>query len=514
MKEQYRNLTPLLAGVLAVIAVIMFAVHVFSDNKADVDLWGNVGFVRALPGSADYHVTNTFSFTEPDTPWVNHEWLAEYIMHRVYRAFGSAGLLVMKLVLGLGSLGLMVRALRRDCPNGPLRFLLTLLIISTMGYGFSTRPHHFTYFMVALLLTLLRSRPHDARTHLLAVPVMAAVWANLHGAFFIGAVILLVHAVAETVKLVPALRHRRQRTVPLVLFGGVILFVAAACINPYGVRLWGFIGDSGVRLRPYLSEWATFNPAEHLVTHMDFVVLVVLVCAAIPFSRTSKDATWTALLYLSLVAAILMRRNIPLFALVAGFSAGKHLDNAGGAAVRRLAGLVPAWGHAVLLAAFAGTSGFAAVTFNKTAPLEIEIPAERYPLQAVAFMKANELEGNAFVFFDWAEYCIWHLYPACRVYMDGRFRSAYSNEAIDRYLTCLYAQAGWREALEAYPTDMALVHIGNPVARKLESLPEWVAVYADGPAVLFLEQTVHRAFLERAARGEALPPDEVRPIFP
>ncbi len=38
---------------LAVGAVVCFALQVFSDNKADVDLWGNVGFVRALPGCAD-----------------------------------------------------------------------------------------------------------------------------------------------------------------------------------------------------------------------------------------------------------------------------------------------------------------------------------------------------------------------------------------------------------------------------------------------------------------------------
>ncbi len=118
---------------LAIAAVVCFALQVFSDNKADVDLWGNLGFVRALPGCDDFHVTNTYSYTEPDRPWVNHEWLAQYLFHQTWLLLGNTGLLILKTVLGLIVLALMHATLRHECRSAALRMLLMLLIISSVS---------------------------------------------------------------------------------------------------------------------------------------------------------------------------------------------------------------------------------------------------------------------------------------------------------------------------------------------------------------------------------------------
>lgn len=499
---------------LAAAAVVCFALQVFSDNKADVDLWGNIGFVKALPGSAHFHTTNTYSYTSPDAAWINHEWLAEYVMHWTWRFLGNTGLLLLKVALGLTVLALMYRTLRCECASGALRLLLMLLIISTMSYGFSTRPHHFTYLMQAVWLALLKRYGGRAWLHLLALPALTVLWANLHGAFFIGVIVVLVYALTEWVK------HRRDREPSrrrlLVMLGGVGLCVAASCINPYGLRLWAFVFESGASARPYLSEWEPFSPIRHGATHLDFVFLALTVGCAYPFSKTRKDVTWTALLYLSLVAAIVLRRNIPLFAIVAGFAAGPHIQGMGGPMLDRLAARVPRGVWALLLGLFIPFSLYSAATFNKRAPLEIEVAEADYPLRAVAFMKAQQLRGNVFVFFDWAEYCIWHLYPDCRVFMDGRFLSAYGKPVVTDYLAGLYGGPDWERVLTAYPTDMALVHYGNPIARHLAARPDWQLVYGDGPAVLFVKRPVHQALIERLGRnptdaaGVPLP----RPIFP
>ncbi|NQU39116.1 MAG: hypothetical protein HQ523_04110 [Lentisphaerae bacterium] len=497
---------------LAITAVICFALQVFSDNKADVDLWGNVGFVRALPGSPDFLTTNSYSYTEPDAPWVNHEWLAEYLLHGTWRLLGNPGLLLLKIMLGLSVLALMHNTLRRECRSGPLRLLLLLLMISTMSYGFSTRPHHFTYLLLAIFLALLKRYGGRAWLHLGVLPALAILWANLHGAFFIGAIVLIVYAVAET-----ACNRRSTEPVwrrPAILFGGVVLFVAASMINPFGARLWGFIFESGVSARPYLSEWEPFSPIRHGMTHLDFVFLALLACCAFPFSRTPKAVAWTALLYLSLLAAIILRRNIPLFAIVTAFTIGPHVEDMVGKRLEGLAVRLPAWLLALLLLCFIPLSLYSAATFNKQSPCQIEIPADRYPLRVVAFMKAHDLSGNAFVFFDWAEYCIWHLYPDCRVFLDGRFRSAYSAPVVSDYLAGLYGRPGWDRVLTQYPTDMALVHFGNPIAQKLSNHPGWALVFADGPACLYLKRSVHAEALEAMRRGTWLDMPEPRALFP
>jgi hypothetical protein len=477
-----------------------------------VDLWGNIGFVRSLPGSDELHTTNTYSYTEPDRPWVNHEWLAQYVMRKTWELFGNPGLLALKMVLGLVVLYLMHATLRHECRSGPVRMLFMLLIISTMSYGFGVRPHHFTYLLLATYLALLKRYRRRAWLHLLVLPLLGLLWANLHGAFFIGVIVMLVHAVGE---LVHSRRHApRSPLLPLTLFGCIALFVVATFVNPYGVRLWSFIFESGGTARPYLSEWAPFSPIRHWRIHPDFIGLAVVVCCAYPFSRTRKDATWTMLLYLSLVSAIVLRRNIPIFAIVAGFTAGRHVEAMGGEVIERLAGRMPRAVWAVLLALFIPFSLYTALTFSKSKPFEVEIKPDDYPLRTVAFMKEYGLRGNVFVFFDCAEYCIWHLHPDCHVFMDGRFRSAYGEQAVEDYLAGLYVGEEWQRILTAYPTDMALVHYGNPIAGRLARRRDWQLIHSHGPAMLYVKQSVHGGLLEAMRQGKMPDVETPEPIFP
>ncbi len=81
-----------------------------------------------------------------------------------------------------------------------------------------------------------------------------------------------------------------------------------------------------------------------------------------------------------------------------------------------------------------------------------------FPPEAIAFMKTHSIAGNMLAFWDWAEYCIWHLHPKCKVFMDGRFRSAYSLRAIDDYLCFLNNTEQWEVALTDYDTDIVFFH--------------------------------------------------------
>ena len=54
----------------------------------------------------------------------------------------------------------------------------------------------------------------------------------------------------------------------------------------------------------------------------------------------------------SVVAAIVLRRNIPLFAIVAGFTVGRHVESMAGAVIDRMMQRLPAWLWGVLLLLF------------------------------------------------------------------------------------------------------------------------------------------------------------------
>jgi hypothetical protein len=496
----------------ATVAIGVFGIFLFTHNKADVDLWGNVGFVRHLPNSPQFHFTNTFSFTEPDHPWINHEWLAEYILHHTHRLFGNPGLLILKLILGFSLIGILNRGMRESSRSGAVRLFVLAITMSTIGYGFSTRPHLFTYILFAALLKVLL-RPTPPRWLLLIAVPLGALWANLHGAFFIGQTLLLLATGCAVVRRIMG-REQSRSTVPLLTATSAAFFLGTL-LTPYGISLWSFVSDSAGLSRPILSEWAPFNPLTQLSIHIDFVILACIAVFTVLISIRKCSGFGLLILILSLIVAIGMRRNIPLFAIVAALVATRHVDEALGRQIDGIVEKMPSRVIVMLLIMATAISGVYVVRANRTTPLGIVVPRDQFPIEAMAFLERNAVHANALVFFDWAEYAIWKLYPNCHVFLDGRFRSAYSEEAIQTYLNFIYANTNPLAALNTYPTDLVFVHVNNPCTALMRGLAGWEVAYEDAMAVIFVKRDVHGELLrDLATQSTYLPASALSGQFP
>jgi hypothetical protein len=483
----------------AIAAVGMFALFTFTHSLADVDLWGNVGFVKHLPWSDKFLRINTFSFTEPNHIWINHEWLAEYILYKAYHLFGNPGLLLLKAILGFGLLAVINSSLRKTMTSGPTRVLLLLLLLSTIGYGFSTRPHLFTYLLSASLLTLLL-RPRLPTTLLLLAAPLGCIWANLHGAFFIGQILLLLVFLSALITKLTRNCNSWHNT--LVSAGANFAFFAGTLLNPYGLELWGFVFDSAAILRPILSEWAPFNPVTQFSDHIDFMVLILITCIAVLRAPRSISLMAFITLILSLLAALFMRRNIPLFAIVAGLTAGGAIENA---FAKDIDGLVNKIRPKTITLGLLAASLLSAVFFvksNMPKPLDIRIDQTKFPVKAMIFLETNQIQANVITFFDWAEYSIWHLYPKYHQFLDGRFKSAYSQKTITDYLNFIYGKD--LHAITNYPTEMVFVHVGNPAAKTMRQQPGWDTIYQDEISVIFLKASVNHGPLVLPKKAPSL----------
>jgi len=469
-------------AILAATALLAFGIMLFSHNKADVDLWGNLGFVRYLPCSDSYHKVNTYSFTEPDSIWTNHEWLAEYLLNRAFVLGGNPLLLLLKTLIGFTLVAMLNASMKRTCSSTSFRFLFLLLVMSTIGYGFSTRPHLFTYLMVVLLLLGLQFNPRILM--LLALPA-GIIWTNLHGAFFIGIIIVTAYLAGICLS-GPQEEGRPASRKASLLAGTLLLLISASFINPYGASIWSFIFESAGKTRSYLSEWAPFNPVRDFYDHVDFIMLLI-VCAFAFIKKPRPSIPWTIPGVLSLAAALLMRRNIPLFALVSAFAFAPAVDRNIGPALDSAIRQIPAFLKAAVLIALLSASLTVTLYRQRHNPLQIEVDQNLFPTGTMQFMKDNSLHGNLLVFFDWAEYCIWELHPETKVFLDGRYRSAYSSETIDVFFDFIYSQPGGGRALTDYPTSMVLVHLDNPAFIDMQAMSDWTLVCRDNISGLFLK---------------------------
>ena len=96
----------------------------------------------------------------------------------------------------------------------------------------------------------------------------------------------------------------------------------------------------------------------------------------------------------------------------------------------------------------------------------VEIDPSKFPVQAMRMLKEQHVKANALIYWDWAEFAIWHLHPDTKVFIDGRLRSAYGLDVINDYLAFETMDTGWDRVLTHYPTDMVFMkHTSNPIGK-------------------------------------------------
>jgi hypothetical protein len=184
---------------IGVVLLVMSTVfNILSLTVADPDLWGHVKFGQDLWQTGQIIRSDPYSYLTGDQLWINHEWLTEAIFYAIFALSGPAGLIVLKIAVGLLITGLVYRHL---CRQGltPLRAGIVLLPVTPLLVpGLVTvRPQMFTYLFFLVILLLIDQAERGRPLYLWVAPPLFALWANLHGGFLAGLGIFLLWAFAH-----------------------------------------------------------------------------------------------------------------------------------------------------------------------------------------------------------------------------------------------------------------------------------------------------------------------------
>src|SRR5262245_6376757 len=229
------------AGLIAIVALgVIFMLTAF-NRLNHTDLWGHLNFGRWMIEHQALPATDPFAAAPAATPVLQAAWLSQLIGYEVQTHFGNEGLALGHALLVTLTAGIvMLAAVRRGAPAiwawaaGLAMFLLDLPIVGTI------RPQLFGQLGAALFLLACAEMPR--RWHpLVWLPVVTALWVNLHGSILMGIAIVGIYAAGiswaawqetagDTGKLL-----RDQRL--YVVWGAGVLVLAAACANPHGPLL-------------------------------------------------------------------------------------------------------------------------------------------------------------------------------------------------------------------------------------------------------------------------------------
>lgn len=401
--------------------------------------------------------SDPFALASDRGAWINGEWLFEAGAYALHQAVGLAGLSLVRALLAAAIFTLVFLRSERN-------LLATSLAFAGAMQTFDFRPSSLALLFVVFALS--------ARTWI-AHALIAAFWINIHPSA------LLAPGIA-------ALRTRR----PLP----VIASALALLVNPHG---WRAI-VAPLELMAFVRS-GTFVNAEWLPSRItQFPILYLLVVAGAVAFLVKRGEWWRVLLFAGFAyLAIAHVRNQGLF--FAAFPL-----------------LVPRF--ELRRALVYATAAAAIATLALTTDHRLGVPPERFPIAAVARLKATGFAGNIYNPDQFGGFLIWSFYPQRRTLTDGR--NELHRSYIAEYARARGDQRAWNALLRRYRIDLAVDEYRPPLevvdagTRRTRSMPASLAYWPRDRWALIAYDEAGMVFARRAAFGGAIGAWEIRGVVP
>jgi hypothetical protein len=453
-------------GVLGVFVGCMLAWRdALRSGVFDDTFWHRAAGVWMLD---HHHVMrhDVFSYTVTGHTWITPEWGYDVVLAEGLRIFGSGWFWFLS--AGLATLTVLAVALRtRLLGSGWIwTGLLCLETGAAVTLFLDDRPQMVSYFFFSLLLLLLTTARRK-RGVLWALPLLFFLWANLHGSFLLGLLVLALEAVAS---LVPFKLGRVEvidplpRSAALYVLGGSAV---ATFVNPFGPNVYssalGVTFNSTVR--SLIAEWQ--SPDFHDPTTLAVVVLpLVFALGYLAFSKRALSAVELVLAAFLLVSTLDASRFLPYFAIAscALLARCTPIEN------EQLKPTVLTWPLIAVL-------GISLVSGPRLSPGEI---SGSVPVGAVNYLAVHE--GRVFSTYLWNDYLDWRGIP---VFVDGRTELYTDNGILRDYLEVDNLTKAPDSLLRRYGVKYVLWPHDQALSVYLEHDPSWRVVRSSQLSFIF-----------------------------
>ncbi len=442
---------------------------------------------------------DSFSSSIASKPWFAWEWLYDVVVGKLEAAFGLNGVVWFTAVTIAAVLAWLFRWLIARGANFFAAFFLVLLATAASMIHWLARPHVVSWLFTLGWFWILDSAERDEanRRRLWLLPLVMLVWANVHGGFLIGLVLLGIffvsaippafagpHSRLDGVLRGVAARRRARELVSV----GVLSFLASL-INPYGWELYRHIYSylSNRFLMNHIDEFQ--SPNFHGVAQKCFLALLLIAVAVVwrrgRDLRLSEGLTILFAMYAGLYAT----RNIPVAAILLVMVIGPHLPMprfVGEFSRRMTAVELGLRGHGWALAALIVTL-LIAVNGGRVGSavwMDAHFDAKRMPVAAVDFVASHGLQGPALSPDYWGGYLIYRLYPGTKVVVDDR-HDFYGEEFFRSYLKMVHGERAWDGFLKEHPARNLVLPSDAVLTNLLAGDTRWKEVYRDEAAVVF-----------------------------
>jgi hypothetical protein len=437
-------------------------------------------------------------------------WLFDVIQHQVWRVGGDSGMRMFMAAIIALTWSVVYRAVRLNISHEFLALVITGFGVIVAWRFFTPRPTAVTFlFFATVAMLLLRYRHTGHARQLLALPVLFALWINLHPGFLAGlALVLLFSSCAALDRWMPVAGSRSAPGRLSAIQHGLLIVgcVAALALNPYGINLLPeTLGKAATDAASVVNEWQ--SPDFKLAFAQLFLALLLSWIAAVFFAN--RRSSWIDLLLPLTLSAMALQslRHIPLatIALVMGLAQAVASRDAPwvlwrGPGLRRRTMLQTEperaqsdsghrWVNAALIVICAGLAFSLAPAIERRQQVFQE---HKLPVQAVEFIKHKQLDGPMFNDYHLGGYLIRELGPRVPVFIDGRY-NPFVGPVLEDYLTIRQLKQGWRDRLSHYGIRLVVIEDAQDgLGAQLVDDGHFRPVYSDSRFAVLLHRDAGR----------------------
>src|SRR6516164_3988888 len=513
--EARSNFERQLVSILGLVAVA-YAFLAGLRTLTVTDLGWQLATARWIVQHHEIPSIDVFSYTAHGQPWV-YPVGSGLLFYGAYLLGGYALLSWIQAAACAGTVALLVW--RGSAVSAVLGILAVPMIATRTG----ARADMFSVLLFAAFLVLLWQHHRSGRARLWLLPILMAVWVNLHLGFIAGLALIAAYVAEEALDMV--WRVRREVAAEHLRSGWPWLIAAcvATLANPWG---WGIFAavfrqtSAMDTLTLWTSEW---GPATLNWTVMSsgfslrnptgaFYLMLLIAAVAVAVALLRREFGAAALVSGAAVIAIRHIRFEAIFGVVAVVVAGNILASAVAELSHRKRASV-GWtrygtgltiGVALLAVILASLRSAYLVSGRRYLASGDELGTFGaglswwFPERAAAFIERENLPGQIFNSYNDGGYFVWRLGAKYPDYIDGRIipfgpkliernvilmrslpdSSAWQQEAQDRRINTIFVPLGRSNGLHLFP-----------VLQQFCASNTWKPIYLDEVSAVFMRTT-------------------------
>ena len=457
------------------VGLCLYAFLLLAGNRLlnDPDSYWHLVVGRWIAEHRAFPVADPFSFTTNGAHWIAKEWLSQILYSGAFAIGGWSGMVVLAAAAIALAFALLTRFLADELAPLPVICLIAVAFAIVAPHAVA-RPHALSLpVMVAFVGGLVRAVDRDHRPSLWLMPLMV-LWANLHGGFTLG----LVLVVAAGLDAVAGAAAGERRRVARAWIAFAAAALVAACITPYGPESI-LVTFRVLGLGPALSIIGEWRPADFSRLGGLELSLLAGTGLALRFRvglPPVRIVVVLGLLHLGLSA----ERNGELLGLLVPLFLARPI-------ARQFPNLAPAGPTTIAATRSLALHGVIAVAIAVTATSAIlallhYAPNPRVSPEAAVAALRQTGERRVLNDYDFGGYLV---YAGLPPFIDGR-TELYGGDFMLRHhrAVTLADLPDFLRLLDEYRIGATLLAPQTPAVAFLDRLPGWRRIYGDDIAVV------------------------------